>query len=71
MRLRKTQPCIHQYLLLTIITINVIVLTNLVDPASSHMLVSKTKPCMRVFNFTHKETANCSLIQLFMKLLQQ
>ena len=44
---------------------------NLVDPASSHMLVSKTKPCMRVFNFTHKETANCSLIQLFMKLLQQ
>ena len=37
---------------------------NLVDPASSHMLVSKIKPCMCVYIFLHCETANCSLIQL-------
>ena len=41
-----------------------LVLANLVDPASSHMLVSKTKPCMCVYIFLHCETANCSLIQL-------
>ena len=37
----------------------------LVDPASSHMLVSKTKPCMSKYkpNF-YGETANGSLNQL-------
>ena len=33
----------------------------LVDPASSHMLVSKIKPCMSQFTLSHGETANGSL----------
>ena len=37
----------------------------LVDPASSHMLVSKTKPCMSKYKrFLYCETANGSLNQL-------
>ena len=39
-------------------------LTNLVDPASSHMLVSKIKPCMSQYKLLHGETANGSLKQL-------
>ena len=37
---------------------------NLVDPASSHMLASKTKPCMSKYNLVYGETANGSLKQL-------
>ena len=37
---------------------------NLVDPASSHMLVSKIKPCMSQYELLHGETANGSLKQL-------
>ena len=37
---------------------------NLVDPASSHMLVSKIKPCMSQYEFAQGETANGSLNQL-------
>ena len=37
---------------------------NLVDPASSHMLVSKIKPCMSQYKLLHCETANGSLKQL-------
>jgi hypothetical protein len=37
---------------------------NLVDPASSHMLVSKIKPCMSQYKFLHNETADGSLKQL-------
>ena len=37
---------------------------NLVDPASSHMLVSKIKPCMSQYKFIHGETAKGSLKQL-------
>ena len=37
----------------------------LVDPASSHMLVSKTKPCMSKYKPLHGETANGSLNQLW------
>ena len=37
---------------------------NLVDPASSHMLVSKIKPCMSQYKSSHGETANGSLKQL-------
>ena len=37
---------------------------NLVDPASSHMLVSKIKPCMFQYKLLHGETANGSLKQL-------
>ena len=37
---------------------------NLVDPASSHMLVSKIKPCMSQYKLSHGETANGSLKQL-------
>ena len=36
----------------------------LVDPASSHMLVSKIKPCMSQYRLSHSETANGSLNQL-------
>ena len=36
----------------------------LVDPASSHMLVSKIKPCMSRYKFLYDETANGSLHQL-------
>ena len=42
---------------------------HLVDPASSHMLVSKIKPCMCVYTLTFNETVNCSLTQLLMMLL--
>ena len=37
---------------------------NLVDPASSHMLVLKTKPCMSQYKLLYGETANGSLKQL-------
>ena len=40
------------------------VLCDLVDPASSHMLVSKIKPCMSKYKLLHSETANGSLDQL-------
>ena len=36
----------------------------LVDPASSHMLVSKIKPCMSKYKHLYCETANGSLHQL-------
>ena len=37
---------------------------HLVDPASSHMLVSKIKPCMFLCKLLHGETVNGSLKQL-------
>lgn len=37
----------------------------LVDPASSHMLVSKIKPCMPMYTLLQSETANGSLNQLW------
>ena len=37
----------------------------LVDPASSHMLVSKIKPCMSKYKPLQGETANGSLNQLW------
>ena len=36
----------------------------LVDPASSHMLVLKIKPCMSKYKPLYGETANGSLYQL-------
>ena len=39
------------------------VVCNLVDPASSHMLVSKIKPCMSQYKFLYCKTANGSLKQ--------
>jgi hypothetical protein len=36
----------------------------LVDSASSHMLVSKIKPCMSKYKQLYRETANGSLYQL-------
>ena len=38
--------------------------SNLVDPASSHMLVSKIKPCMCQCKLQHGQTVNGSLQQL-------
>ena len=37
---------------------------NLVDPASSHMLVSKIKPCMFKYKLLYGKTANSSIKQL-------
>ena len=37
---------------------------NLVDPASSHMLVSKIKPCMSQCKLQYGKTVNGSLKQL-------
>ena len=39
--------------------------SNLVDPASSHMLVSKIKPCMSKYELNYGETANGSLQRLW------
>ena len=39
-------------------------MSNLVDPASSHMLVLKIKPCMSKYKLLYGETANGSLKQL-------
>ena len=44
---------------------SLIALIYLVDPASSHMLVSKTKPCMSQYTSSYDETANGSLNQLW------
>ena len=38
---------------------------NLVDPASSRMLVSKIKPCMSQNKLVYSESANGSLKQLY------
>ena len=38
--------------------------SNLVDPASSHMLVSKIKPCMSQCKLQYGKTVNGSLKQL-------
>ena len=42
----------------------ILIVVNLVDPASSHMLISKTKPCMSKYKLLYSETANSSLKQL-------
>ncbi len=47
--IRSISPCYVSYL---------------VDPASSHMLVSKIKPCMSKYKHLYCETANGSLNQL-------
>jgi hypothetical protein len=44
--------------------INLISVRYLVDPASSHMLVPKIKPCMSKYKPLYGETANGSLYQL-------
>ena len=38
--------------------------SNLIDPVSSHMLVSKVKPCMSQYTIMMLNTANGSLNQL-------
>ena len=57
--LRKDVFCVTHVLLLGLMSF-----INLVDPASSHMLVSKIKPCMSKFKLLYGETANGSLKQL-------
>ena len=49
---------------LSLSQVAVLVGRNLVDPASSHMLVSKIKPCMSQYKLLYGETANGSLKQL-------
>ena len=41
----------------------------LVDPASSHMLVLKIKPCMSKYKHLYRETADGSLKQLSVYLM--
>ena len=41
------------------------IVSYLVDPASSHMLVSKIKPCMSKYKLLYGETADGSLKQLW------
>ena len=53
-------PIIIIYLVNNFLTI----FSNLVDPASSHTLVSKIKPCMCKYKYLNFETANGSLYQL-------
>ena len=43
---------------------DITLINNLVDPASSHMLVSKIKPCMSQYKLQYGETANGALKQL-------
>ena len=45
--------------------LSVTTISYLVDPASSHMLVSKIKPCMSKYKRLYCETANGSLNQLW------
>ena len=45
-------------------TLFAVFIINLVDPASSHMLISRVKPCMSKYKFLYNETANSSLKQL-------
>ena len=51
-------------LLMEICSVSWLSYINLVDPASSHMLVSKIKPCMSQYKLLYGETANGSLKQL-------
>ena len=44
--------------------LKIMLYSNLVDPASSHMLVLKIKPCMSKYKLLYSETANGSLKQL-------
>jgi hypothetical protein len=55
---RPPAPCLHGRCCRPTIS------HNLVDPASSHMLVSKIKPCMSQYTFLYCKTANGSLQQL-------
>ena len=56
---------VRQTTLITELKAQVINIRYLVDPASSHMLVSKIKPCMSKYKLTNSETANGSLNQLW------
>ena len=46
------------------VSLNLLDGSYLVDPASSHMLVSKIKPCMSKYKLLYGETADGSLKQL-------
>ena len=60
-----TSPCAHCRGLKGMIEAIKALINYLVDPASSHMLVSKTKPCMSQYTSSYDETANGSLNQLW------
>ena len=48
----------------TCVAADLVIVRYLVDPASSHMLVPKIKPCMSKYKSLYGETANGSLYQL-------
>ena len=66
----RTQSKFHTYIANIKVVITHVVSTSsissyLVDPASSHMLVLKIKPCMSKYKHLYRETANGSLKQLW------
>jgi hypothetical protein len=56
--------CKNSFFALSIKKLPIDVLSNLVDPASSHMLVSKIKPCKSKYKLLYGKTANSSLQEL-------
>ena len=64
LRLRSTSICLHFFSAASAAESKLGESCNLVDPASSHMLVSKIKPCMSKYKLLYGETANGSLKQL-------
>ena len=63
----STHTCEHRASGLSALALPVVTSTSsyLVDPASSHMLVLKIKPCMSKYKHLYRETANGSLKQLW------
>ena len=58
----ETISCFELLCFLT--TLKTIIVRYQVDPACSHMLVPKIKPCMSKYKSLYGETANGSLYQL-------
>ena len=61
---KKAAAVQRLFVMCTIVLLALKSRNNLVDPASSHMLVLKIKPCMSKYKLLYGETANGSLKQL-------
>ena len=61
---KKAAAVQRLFVMCTIVLLALRSRNNLVDPASSHMLVLKIKPCMSKYKLLYGETANGSLKQL-------
>ena len=63
---QESDACVRvQAAFVSSVVVRKLVCSYLVDPASSHMLVSKIKPCMSKYKHSYCETANGSLNQLW------